>query len=97
MRALLALALIPLLGCGATFFVGGNTNTGAAAGTVSIVQLTVIDGNVNATVVTLVANGASNTLTFCGNNSSAFPMNTFVQISFTPAQPCISSFVVNAN
>ncbi len=97
MRVLLALALIPLLGCGATFFVGGNTNPGAAAGTVSIVQLTVVDGNVHATVVTLVANGTANTLTFCGNNSSQFPMNSFVQVSFTPAQPCISSFIVNTN
>ncbi len=98
MRALLAVLLIALVGCGAVF-VGFQTNTGIGTttfvtGTVTIVHVTVISGNVDATVVTLVANASANTLTFCGNNVSLFPIDGFVQVNFTPAQPCISSFAV---
>ncbi len=95
MRALVALALIPLIGCGGTFFIGGSITPASVSGTVSILQLTVVNGNVNVTIVTLVANGAASNLTFCGHDSSMFPMNTFVQVTFTPAQPCISSFSVS--
>ncbi len=96
MRPLLALLLVSLLGCGGTVFVSGATGSAAsAAGTVSIVQLTVVDGKVNATVVTLVANNNARTLTFCGNNTSLFPVNSLVQVNFTSAQPCISAFQVS--
>jgi hypothetical protein len=96
MRALLALLLVPLLSCGGgTFFVGVNTNTGstvAVGGMVSFVQLTVVNGNVNVTIVTLVTNGSTNSITFCGSNASQFPINSFMQVNFTPAQPCVSAF-----
>ncbi len=98
MRAVVAVLLIALVGCGGgTFFVGVNTNTGATtvvSGSVVIVQLTMVSGGVNVTVVTLMINGIPNTFTFCGSNASLFPINGFVQVNFTPAQPCVSSFVV---
>jgi hypothetical protein len=102
MRPLVAVLLVALLGCGGgTFFVGVNTNTGNVtflSGTVSIVQLAAVSGsngtNVTVTIVTLIGNNTANTLTLCGANTSLFPMNTFVRVNFTPAQPCVSSFVV---
>ncbi len=100
MRALLAVLLIALVGCGGgTFFFGFSSNNGIGtttfvSGTVSIVQLTVFPGNVDATVVTLVTNFNASTFTFCGNNVGLFPINGFVQVNFTPAQPCINSFAV---
>ncbi len=99
MRAVAAALLIVVLaGCGGgTFFIGVNTNTGSTtfvSGTVSLVQVTVVNGNVHVTVVTLVGNGAANSLTLCGNQASLFPINGFMRVNFTPAQPCVSSFVI---
>src|SRR5512135_1061535 len=102
MRALLVILLmIPLVACGGgTFFVGFNTNTGRTtfiSGTVSLVQLTVVNGNVNVTIITLLANNGANSLTLCGNQAGLFPMNGFMQVNFTPAQPCVSAFVLVRN
>ncbi len=100
MRVLLTLLLIPLLACHTVFFVGTDTggHVAFASGTVTVVRLTVVSGpggtNVNVTIVTLLTNGFSNTLTFCNTQSSLFPMNAFVQVNFTPAQPCISAFSI---
>jgi hypothetical protein len=60
---------------------------------VSIVELsTVIDGGVfvSVTLVTLVNNGLPTRNTFCGDQTSFFPMNQVVTASFTPGTPCVS-------
>ncbi len=101
MRAVVAVLLMALVGCGGgTFFIGVNTNTGGTtfvSGTVSFVQLTVVNGDVNVTVVTLVTATTTNTVTLCGNQASQFPVSNFTQVRFTPAQPCVSSFVIVKN
>jgi hypothetical protein len=83
-----------LIGCG-TIRVSGalnSTNVSVVNGTVSFVQFTAIIGNngslVNVTVVTLFVPPGNNTFTFCGNQTSQFAMNSSVQVSFTPSQPC---------
>jgi hypothetical protein len=72
---------------------GAIHNTTFVTGTVSIVELsTVIDGGVLVTVtaVTLVNNGLPTRNTFCGDQTSFFPMNQMVTASFTPETPCVS-------
>jgi hypothetical protein len=32
--------------------------------------------------------------TFCGDQRSQFPMNTFLQANFTPGQPCSNLIIV---
>jgi len=92
-RLLLLSLLLVLTGCG-TFRVSGalNVNTSTSTGTVSFVHFTAIFDSsgtlINVTVVTLVTPPAMNTLTFCGNQSSQFTMNSSVQVSFTPGQTC---------
>lgn len=93
-RWLLVSALLLLTGCG-TFRVAGAinfSNTSISTGTVSFVHFTAIFDSsgtlINVTVVTLVSPPATNTLTLCGNQSSQFPMNNTVQVTFTAAQPC---------
>ena len=93
-RLLLLSLLLVLTGCG-TFRVAGAlnvSNTSVSTGTVSFVHFTAIFGSsgtlINVTVVTLVTPPAMNTLTFCGNQSSQFTMNSAVQVSFTPGQSC---------
>ena len=77
------------VGCGNTFF-GGAIRPGVStvSGFVSIVQLTVVDGNVQVTFVTFLDNGISSTLAFCGDQRSRFPMNENVRTNFNPGQPC---------
>ena len=92
------LLLLPLfllaVGCG-TIRVSGAlnaSNTSSSIGTVSFVHFTAIFDSqgtlINVTVVTLAVPPATNTLTFCGNQSAQFTMNTAVQVSFTPGQSC---------
>ena len=96
MQRLLALVfaltfILGATGCG-NVFVGGAIPTQTISGTVSIVQLTVLSGGggttVQVTAVTLLANGMASAGTFCGDQRSQFPMNTFVQANFTPGRPC---------
>ncbi len=100
MRVFLAALLVPLIACNGVVFIGTDSggHVAFASGTVTMVRLTVVSGpggtNVNVTLVTLLTNGFSNTLTFCNAAPSLFPQNSFVQVNFTPAQPCISTFTV---
>jgi hypothetical protein len=103
MRGLLALLLVVALGflslalasCG-TF--GFSSNPGSAsntaAGTVSLVHLSVVDGDVQVTFVTLQSSGSANQFTFCGDQVSRFPMNTSVTVNFNPGQNCNQVVVV---
>jgi hypothetical protein len=76
----------------AGFFAPGPSST--ANGTVSFVHFTAIFNDagtlINVTVVTLATPPLNNTLTFCGNQTSQFPMSTAVQISFVPNPTCAS-------
>ena len=92
---LLFLALLLLItGC-ATVRVSGlfiSSAPSVSIGTVSFVHFTAIFGDngslINVTVVTLATPPTTSTLTFCGNQSSQFTMNSTVQVSFTPGPSC---------
>lgn len=90
-------ALVLLLACsavscaGGAFFISssnGDVSFATISGTVSVVQLTVVDGDVQVTIVTLISGGFGNINNFCGNVVTQFPMQTFVTVHFTPGTPC---------
>ena len=91
----LLFVLLLLPGCGAVS-VGGWSNPGgnsmsSATGTVSIVQLTWASdhsGMISVTVVTLLRNGGAQDLTFCGSQTSQFPLNAYVTANYTPGTAC---------
>ena len=94
MKRALVVVLVVLTGCGTVTFQTTSTPGGAvtASGLVTFVQFTaILDGNgtlVNVTVVTLQQTGISQTLTFCGSQSSLFPLNQNMRVSFVPATTC---------
>ena len=95
LRLVAVLLLVAMLaGCSGVTSFSFFSNPGSArtSGVVSIVHFTVVSGPggtfVNVTVVTLLQNGFSNTTDFCGDVRNQFPMNTFVNVSFNPGQPC---------
>ncbi len=80
--------LVQVVGCGGgTVSISGQTQF-AASGTVSIVHLTIVDGNVQVTAVTLISSGSAQTLNFCGNVVSQFPSNAFVIVTYTQGSSC---------
>ncbi len=93
---LLALCLV-ISGCEGVFFgftTGVNSHLVVATGTVSIVRLTITDGNTTVTIVTLVDNGFGNDFTFCGDMRPQFPLGTPVKVTYAPGTPCNSNVVV---
>jgi hypothetical protein len=93
----LLLASLFLASCGQVF-VSAFSHPGPTTvfvGTVSIVQITVIDGNVLVTVVTLINGGIGNDFTFCGDQRNQFPMNRLVSATFTPGTPCANIIQVS--
>lgn len=86
--ALILVTAVALSSCGGVTAFGFRSDLPAVSGTVSSVGLSVIDGNVQVTVVTLQANGMSNQFAFCGDNRHRFPMNTSVTVQFNPGQNC---------
>lgn len=88
-----AFLTVSLTGCG-TFAVGFISNPGSATGTVSSVHLSVINGDVQVTFVTLQNNGSSNQFAFCGDHVGQFPMNTSVTVRFDPGHDCNQIIVV---
>jgi len=91
------LSCLLLTSCGQVF-VGAFSHPGGATvvtGTVSIVQITVIDGNVLVTFVTLI-NGTGNDFTFCGDQHNQFPTNQLVSATFNPGAPCATLIQVSA-
>jgi hypothetical protein len=99
MRCVVVLLLIAVVvsttSCG-DVFVGGftNFNTRSVSGTVSVVHLVVIDGDVQVTVVTLVQTFGPQDFRFCGNLAPQFPMNADVTVNFTPGSVCDSNVAV---
>jgi hypothetical protein len=85
--------LVSLCGCGSKFFVRGAINTATISGTVSMVQLTTIieDGtSVTVTLVTFLQSGTSRSMNSCGDQRTLFPVDQFVNASFTTTPPCAS-------
>lgn len=98
MRRLLSVLLAsarpsPYAAVVASSFIRGALNTTSVSGTVSVVQLSAVaDGGISATVtlLTFLENGTSSSLSFCGDQRPQFPMNRFVNASFTPGPLCAS-------
>jgi hypothetical protein len=102
MRALLLLLLIALVGCGNTHdprisqSAQPNAGVQTVSGFINAIQLGV--GGTNAgpnTPVTLVTfipqtpqAGPSAVITFCGDQQSAFVLNTFAIVNFTQGAGC---------
>ena len=86
--------LLIQIGCGAVF-VGGLFTTGSTfTGTVSVVQSTGVNGTVQFTTVTFLQSGTPFTMGFCGNQTSRFPLNQTVRVTFNPGQTCATIIVV---
>jgi hypothetical protein len=81
--------------CG-DIFVRGALNTGSqtAIGTVSIVRFTITGAGTTITVVTLLQQGTAQTLNFCGDQRSRFPLDQPVQVTFTPGATCGSVIAI---
>jgi DUF4097 and DUF4098 domain-containing protein YvlB len=79
--------------CGGGIFFISTSDDGVifftASGTVSVVQLTIINGS-QVTVVTLIDTGAAQTFNFCGNVVAQFPTNTFVKATYRHNGDCDS-------
>ena len=79
MKRALVVFLVVLVGCGGVTFYSSPGNAVTVSGLVTFVQFTaILDGNgtlVNVTVVTLQQTGVPQTFTFCGSQSSMFPLN----------------------
>jgi hypothetical protein len=87
---LVVACLLTTVSCG-DIFVRGAINPGSqsATGTVSIVQFSgSLDGGVSITIITLAGNSSANTLNFCGDQRTLFPVDKQVQVNFTPGPPC---------
>ena len=84
-------------GCG-NVFVRGAIETGSTIqGSVTVVQLgNTLNGmdTVQVTFVTLLQNGTSSTMGFCGDQSILFPLDQTVRVNFKPGQPCATVIVV---
>ncbi len=93
----LVLASLLLTSCGQVFVSAFSHPGGSTVfiGTVSIVQITVIDGNVLVTFVTLINGGVGNGFTFCGDQRNQFPMDQLVSATFTPGTPCANIIQVS--
>ena len=84
-------------GCGDVFVRGVIEAGSTIQGSVSVVQLgNTLNGmeTVQVTFVTLLQNGTSSTIGFCGDQSVLFPLDQTVRVNFNPGQPCATVIVV---
>jgi hypothetical protein len=98
MRPLLSPALILALlllstGCGDAFIRGAIQTGSTIQGTVGVVQLDT-DEAIEVTFVTLVQNGISSTIGFCGDQSALFPLDQIVRVNFNPGTQCATVIAV---
>jgi hypothetical protein len=95
--SLILLSLV-LTSCGDVFFRGAILTTPqSVSGTVSLVQLTVVfdhGSSITVTAVTLLGPNRANSINFCGDQRSQFPMNQFVKANFNPGNPCSTLVLV---
>jgi len=90
----LVLALLLLsTGCGNVFVRGAIQPGSTVQGSVSTVQLGT-EETVQVTFVTLLQDGTSSTIGFCGDQSALFPLDQTVRVNFNPGQPCATVIVV---
>jgi hypothetical protein len=81
--------------CGEVFVRGALiSGSQTAIGVVSIVQFSVTDAGTSITVVTLLQSAMANTLSFCGDQRSRFPLDQPVRVTFTPGSTCGSVVVI---
>ena len=83
--------LLSLCGCGSQFLVRGALNTATVSGTISVVEFSTIENSgtsLTVTLVTFLEGGTSKGVTFCGDQRAQFPMNRFVNATFTPGPLC---------
>jgi hypothetical protein len=93
---LLSLLLLSLscAGCGYVAVSGAiQPGTQTVSGMVSIVQFSFVNGVSSVTIVTLVGQNmtgmdTADTLRFCGDQRSQFPMDTTVNARFSPGTSC---------
>jgi hypothetical protein len=91
---LISLSLLYATACG-NIFVGGALGTASTfEGTVSLVQLSDVNGNVQVTFVTFLQSGSPFTIGFCGDQTSRFPLTQTVRVNFNPGQTCATVVVV---
>ena len=84
-------------GCGGVFVRSAIETSSTIQGSVSIVQLgNTLNGmeTVQVTFVTLLRNGASSTIGFCGDQTDLFPLDQTVRVNFNPGQTCATVMVV---
>jgi hypothetical protein len=95
---LLVLSLLLLsTGCGSVFVRGAIETGSTIQGSVTMVQLgNTLNGmeTVEVTFVTLLQNGTSSTIGFCGDQSALFPLHQTVRVNLNPGQPCATVIVV---
>jgi hypothetical protein len=95
--SLILLSLV-LTSCGDVFFRGAILTTPqSVSGTVSLVQLTAVfdhGSSITVTAVTLLGPNGANSINFCGDQRSQFPMNQFVKANFNPGNPCSTLVLV---
>lgn len=95
---LLASLCVDVMACGNVFVRGALLTNSSISGSVSIVQLSsVIDGSgssVQVTFVTFLQEGTSSSMTFCGNQTSLFPLNQTVRAQFNPGGSCATIVTV---
>lgn len=92
-----------LVGCGGAYFVGFVSNPGGTnqiSGTIQSVSVasavTISGAPLTSTVVVIVNASATSTQIFCGDQSSLFPINQSVTVSFTPGVYCSTIMSVTA-
>ena len=95
---LLASLCVNVTACGNVFVRGALLTNSSISGSVSIVQLSsVIDGSgssVQVTLVTFLQEGTSSSMTFCGNQTSLFPLNQTVRAQFNLGGSCATIVTV---
>lgn len=102
---LLLLLLIALVGCGNAHdprisqSALPNAGVQTVSGFINSIQFTVAGPNTPVTVVTFVPQtpqaGPSAVITFCGDQQTAFVLNTFAIVNFRQGQGCSTIVSVN--
>ena len=94
---LVVACVLTTVSCGDIFVRGAiGAGTQSTMGTVSIVQFSASSGGgVSVTIITLTGNSMANTLSFCGDQRTLFPVDKQVEINFMPGQPCATVLSVS--
>jgi hypothetical protein len=90
---LIALSLLYATACGDVFVHASFGTASTFQGTVSLVQLGDINGDVQVTFVTFLQSGTPFTIGFCGDQTSLFPPAQTVRVNFNPG-PCATIVTV---